>query len=138
MRFRGGKLPVLRMSSSMDSGRAESPKAGSAQHTDPRRHHRKRRFHVHPRALGLGFIGWGSFAATPTGSSMESTPPTATTDQESEQPSDLDIIREPARGGLRICAWAAALLMVWLCREHIADMLLMAGDVMPPYRVPPY
>lgn len=129
-----GKLTVLRMSSSKNSVRGECPEPSNSCHTAHRHRHRKRRFHVHPRALGVGFIGYAAAPARPESSSSETAPVQAMSDQEAASDSNLDIVRQPALRGLRICAWVMFGLLMCIFRNQIADMLVLAGDVMPPYR----
>jgi hypothetical protein len=57
------------------------------------RHHRKRRFHVHPRALGAGF---GIFDLDPP------TPPASSPDPEAV--ADESELPNPAKRGIWICA----------------------------------
>lgn len=129
----GGKLSVFRLGLKQNSRGAAHPQAaGSGRTRDRQRRYRKKRFHVSPQALGEGFHDYNLAApsppihlpAIPRPQPPLPLPPAEARvpDPEPEALSDLELARQPAQRGMRICAWV---LWIALACMHYKQLLAL-------------
>lgn len=139
MGFFDGKLSVFRLGLGSRSGHAKCPETAGASPT--RRHqqsYRKKRFHVFPRALGEDFYKYNlATPAQPKQPSAMPAPPLRpaaeplATEIEPKALSDLEVARQPAQRGMRICAWALWIVLACIHYKQIAALWVLAARGWP-------
>jgi hypothetical protein len=152
MGFFGGKFSGFRLGLKKNSGHPECPPTASS--SRPHHHHqrhRKRRFHVSPQALGVDFHNYNlaapsqptqwpatpgtpsqpsQWSATPWPPPQPATEPRAT-DLDPEPLSDQEVAQQPARRGMRICAWTLWIVLLCFNYKWIVEIWGMAARAWP-------
>jgi len=139
MGFLDGKLSVFRLGLRKNSGHSTHPRPASPSRTHDRQHrYRKRRFHVSQQALGVDFHNYNLAAPSqPTQwPAMPGPPPQPATeplvaDLEAKTLSDLEVVQQPARSGMRICAWILWIVLVCLNYKKIIAIWVLAARAWP-------
>jgi hypothetical protein len=119
-------------SSNNSSGSNRPMTTNSARIHDRQHCHRERRFHVPRQALGVDYESYD--VARP---SLPSPPPATeplTTAIECEALSDQDVLQQPARSGMRICAWSFWILLVVIHYKLIIALWINAASAWPNLR----
>ena len=126
MGFAGGKHSVFGVGSSKDSRDSKCPPTASSSRTHHSLHvHRERRFHVPRQALGVDYDSYDVAGPSPP-LPLPATEP-LTTVIERETLSDQEVIQQPARSGMRICAWTLWILLVVINYKLIFALWIMAA-----------
>ena len=127
MGFPDGKHSVFGVGSSKDSGHSKCPPTASPYRTYHHRQHlhRERRFHVPRQALGVDYDSYD--VAGPSLLPPHSATEPLTTVIERETLSDQEMIQQPARSGMRICAWTLWILLVVINYKLIFALWIMAA-----------
>jgi hypothetical protein len=126
------KGPIFRAGSTKNPLHSKCPKrAGFCLTVHPNHRHRKRRFHVAPEALGMGYHDYETPTLYQHSEQTPSPPPDITKEPpivplESKELSDLEIVQLPARTGMRFCIWLLAFVIACLCLKPIITLLAMA------------
>ena len=139
MGFLDGKLSVFRLGLRKDSSHSTHPQPASPSRTHDRQHrHRKRRFHVSQQALGVGFHNYSVAApAQPTQRpAMPEPPPQPATEPlvaalEAKTLSDQEVTQQPARSGMRICAWILCIVLLGIQYKKIIAIWVLAARAWP-------
>ena len=133
MGFPDRKHTVFGGGSSKDSGHPKCPPTASASRTHHSQHiHRERRFHVPRQALGVDYDSY-DVAGPSLPLPLPATEP-LTTVTERETLSDQEMIQQPARSGMRICAWTLWILLVVINYKLIFALWIMAASGWPNLR----
>ena len=124
MGFSDGKHSVFGVGSSKDSGHPKCPPTASASRTHHRQHaHRERRFHVPRQALGVDYDSYD--VAGPSLLPPQSATEPVTKAIERELLSDQEVVQQPARSGMRICAWALWIILILINYKLIIVLWVM-------------
>jgi len=133
MGFSDGKHSVFGVGSSKDSGHPKCPPTASASRTHHSQHlHRERRFHVPRQALGVDYDSFD--VASPSLLPQQSATEPVTTVIKREVLSDEEMVQQPARNGMRICAWALGFLLVVVHYKVICAFLATVASAWPELR----
>ena len=124
MRFSDGKHSVFGVGSSKDSRDSKCPPTASASRTHHSQHvHRERRFHVPRQALGVDYDSYD--VAGPSLLPPHSATEPLTTVIEREILADQEMIQQPARSGMRICAWTLWIILILINYKLIIALWVM-------------
>lgn len=139
MGFLDGKFSVFRLGLKKNLGHPQHPPPPSSSHTHRHKHrYRKKRFHVSPRALGEDFHNYN--LASPLQPRRWSTTPSPlpmpvtqilVTDFEPQTLSDEEVAQQPARRGMRICAWTLWIVLACVHYKKIVALYDLAARAWP-------
>lgn len=129
MGFLDGKFSVFSLSAKKRSAQAECPRTVGPSRKHQRRRIRERRYHIHPQALGLGGAEYAS--VMPSSEPGPEAPPVA--GDAAETLSDLEVVRQLPRKGMRICAWILGVALVVIYFKQIVAILLLAAQAWPGF-----
>jgi hypothetical protein len=139
MGFLDGKFSVFRLGLSKNSDHSTHPRPANPSRThDHKRRHRKRRFHVSPRALGTDLYNYSLATPSPPTQWPETPWPTPQPpadppllDPEPKTLSDREIAQQPARSGMRICAWILWIVLVCIHYKKFIAIWVLAAHSWP-------
>ena len=139
MDFLDGKLSVFRLGFRKNSSHSTHPRPASSPGIHDRQHrYRKKRFHVSQQALGVDFHNYNLAAPSPPTQwpAMPGPPPQPATeplvaDLEAKTLSDQEVAQQPARSGMRICAWILWIVLVCIHYKKIIAIWVLAAHSWP-------
>jgi hypothetical protein len=139
--FLDGKLSVFRLGLKKNPGHPQCPPAPSSSLTHRhQQRYRKKRFHISPRALGEDFHNYN--LAVPSQPRQWSPMPSPlphpvterlATDLQPETLSDLEVAQQPARRGMRICAWTLWIVLACIHYKKIVALWVLAARAWPGF-----